>query len=41
MGGWVQAYPDEDTLLIPSAPNFPSGYLLDYTVQMKLNGESL
>jgi hypothetical protein len=35
-GGWVQAYPNEDTLAIPSTPNFPNGYVLDYTVQMKM-----
>jgi hypothetical protein len=35
-GGWIQAYPNEDTLAIPSTPNFPSGYVLDYTVQMKI-----
>ena len=39
-GGWVQAFPKEDTLAIPSTPNFPGGYILDYTVQMKLIGES-
>lgn len=39
-GGWVQAFPNEDTLVIPSTPNFPGGYIMDYTVQMKLIGES-
>jgi hypothetical protein len=39
-GGWVQAYPNEDTLAIPSTPNFPNGYVLDYTVQMKLIRDS-
>ena len=39
-GGWVQAFINEDTLAIPSTPNFPSGYVLDYTVQMKLIGDS-
>jgi len=38
-GGWVQAYPNEDTLAIPSTPNFPNGYVLDYTVQMKIKGD--
>lgn len=38
-GGWVQAYPNEDTLVIPSQPNIPNGYLLEQTVQMKIKGD--
>ena len=38
-GGWVQAYPNEDTLVIPPQPNIPNGYLLEQTVQMKIKGD--
>jgi hypothetical protein len=38
-GGWIQAYPNRDTLVIPSQPNIPNGYLLEQTVQMKIKGD--
>jgi len=38
---FTQAFPDQDTVIVPSAPNNPSGtgYILSKTVQMKMNGE--
>jgi hypothetical protein len=32
--GLVQAVPEEDTVIIPSSSNEPSGYVLAITVQM-------
>jgi hypothetical protein len=32
--GLVQAFPDADTIRIPSSPNEPSGYFLQTVVQM-------
>ncbi len=34
-GSLVQAFPEADTVRIPSAPNQPWGYLLETTVYMK------
>jgi len=33
--GLIQAFPDADTVRIPSAPNMPSGYDLENNVYMK------
>ncbi len=34
-GNLIQAFPESDTVIVPSAPNMPSGYILEKTVQMK------
>ena len=33
--GFIKAFPEPDTIRIPSSPNEPSGYVLEATVQMK------
>lgn len=32
--GFIKAFPEPDTIRIPSSPNEPSGYVLETTVQM-------
>jgi hypothetical protein len=34
-GNLIQAFPEADTVIVPSAPNTPTGYFLEKTVQMK------
>ncbi len=38
-GGLVQAFPDADTIRVPSSPTDPSGYFLDTRVHMMPPGE--